>query len=83
MHSDRSNREGRKESVAPISERKASFRDEGHGFVRPESRLSFFAVADAFLAKHLGGRYQPVGTDFAGSTVNIETGRELVPDLPT
>lgn len=51
--------------------------------MRPESRLSFFAVADAFLAKHLGGRYQPVGTDFAGSTVNIETGRELVPDLPT
>ena len=51
--------------------------------MRPENRPSFFAVADAFLAKHLGGRYQPVGTDFAGSTVNIETGRELVPDLPT
>jgi dipeptidyl aminopeptidase/acylaminoacyl peptidase len=60
-----------------------SFRDEGHGFVRPENRLAFFAVADAFLAKHLGGRYQPVGTDFAGSTINIETGRELVPGLPT
>jgi dipeptidyl aminopeptidase/acylaminoacyl peptidase len=60
-----------------------SFRDEGHGFVRPENRLAFFAVAEAFLAKHLGGRYQPVGTDFAGSTINIETGRELVPGLPT
>jgi dipeptidyl aminopeptidase/acylaminoacyl peptidase len=59
-----------------------SFRDEGHGFVRPENRLAFFAVAEAFLAKHLGGRYQPVGTDFAGSTINIEAGRELVPGLP-
>ena len=37
--------------------------------MRPENRLAFFAVAEAFLAKHLGGRYQPVGTDFAGSTV--------------
>jgi dipeptidyl aminopeptidase/acylaminoacyl peptidase len=59
-----------------------SFRDEGHGFVRPENRLAFFAVAEAFLANHLGGRYQPVGSDFAGSTINIETGRELVPGLP-
>ena len=84
MHSDRSNREGRKESVALVSERNASFRDERHGFVRPENRLAFFAVAEAFLAaEHLRGRYQPVATDFAGSTIDIGTGRELVPDLPT
>lgn len=35
--------------------------DEGHGFVRPENRLHFFAVAEQFLAKHLGGRAEPVG----------------------
>ena len=58
-----------------------SFRDEGHGFVRPENRLAFFAVAEAFLAKHLGGRYQPVGTDFSGSTIKIEDRAELVPGL--
>jgi dipeptidyl aminopeptidase/acylaminoacyl peptidase len=31
------------------------FKDEGHGFARPENRLKFHAVAEAFLARHLGG----------------------------
>ena len=35
------------------------FKDEGHGFARPENRMKFFAAAEAFLAKHLGGRAQP------------------------
>ncbi len=38
-------------------------------------------VAEAFLAKHLGGRYQPIGNDFTGSTLKVETGGELVPGL--
>jgi dipeptidyl aminopeptidase/acylaminoacyl peptidase len=59
-----------------------TFRDEGHGFVRPANRLAFCAVAEAFLAKHLGGRYQPVGDDFSGSSIKIETGGDLVPGLP-
>jgi dipeptidyl aminopeptidase/acylaminoacyl peptidase len=58
-----------------------TFRDEGHGFVRPANRLAFYAVAEAFLAKHLGGRSQPVGGDFAGSTIKVETGGELIPGL--
>ncbi len=29
------------------------FADEGHGFVKPENRLAFYAAAEAFLAKHL------------------------------
>jgi dipeptidyl aminopeptidase/acylaminoacyl peptidase len=60
-----------------------TFADEGHGFVRPENRLAFYAVAEAFLAKHLGGRAQPVGDDFTGSSIQIPTGRDLVPGLPT
>jgi dipeptidyl aminopeptidase/acylaminoacyl peptidase len=32
------------------------FQDEGHGFVKPENRLKFYAAAEKFLAKHLGGR---------------------------
>jgi len=32
------------------------FPDEGHGFARPENRLKFYAAAERFLAKHLGGR---------------------------
>jgi dipeptidyl aminopeptidase/acylaminoacyl peptidase len=59
-----------------------TFPDEGHGFVRPENRLAFNAVAEAFLAKHLGGQFQPIGNDFAGSSIKIETGADLVPGLP-
>jgi dipeptidyl aminopeptidase/acylaminoacyl peptidase len=58
-----------------------TFSDEGHGFARPENRLAFYGVAEAFLAKHLGGRCQPVGNDFTGSTLKVETGGELVPGL--
>jgi dipeptidyl aminopeptidase/acylaminoacyl peptidase len=59
-----------------------TFADEGHGFVRPENRMAFSAVTEAFLAKHLGGRYQPIENDFAGSTLKVETGGDLVPGLP-
>jgi dipeptidyl aminopeptidase/acylaminoacyl peptidase len=34
------------------------FEDEGHGFAKPENRLKFYAAAEKFLAKHLGGRYE-------------------------
>jgi dipeptidyl aminopeptidase/acylaminoacyl peptidase len=37
------------------------YQDEGHGFARPENRLHFYAMAEAFLGKHLGGRVEPVG----------------------
>ncbi len=55
--------------------------DEGHGFARPENSLSFFAVAEAFLAENLGGRFEPVGDDFAGSSITIPVGAEDVPGL--
>ena len=35
------------------------YTDEGHGFARPENSLHFYAVAEEFLAKHLGGRFEP------------------------
>lgn len=35
--------------------------DEGHGLVRPENRLHFYAKAEEFLAEHLGGRFEPAG----------------------
>lgn len=37
------------------------YTDEGHGFARPENRLHFYAVAEEFLAKYLGGRCEPIG----------------------
>ena len=35
------------------------FADEGHGFARPENQLKYATAAEAFLAKHLGGRFEP------------------------
>jgi dipeptidyl aminopeptidase/acylaminoacyl peptidase len=32
------------------------FPDEGHGFAKPENRMKFYASAEKFLAKYLGGR---------------------------
>ena len=55
--------------------------DEGHGFARPENNLSFMAVAEAFLARCLGGRYEPIGDDFEGSSVRVLAGKEEVPGL--
>ncbi|MBY0307559.1 MAG: S9 family peptidase [Phycisphaerales bacterium] len=55
--------------------------DEGHGFQRPQNRLSFYAVAEAFLAKHLGGRAEPIGDDFKGSSIKVPTGAEGVPGV--
>jgi len=34
------------------------FPDEGHGFAKPENRMRFYAAAERFLAKHLGGRVE-------------------------
>ena len=48
--------------------------DEGHGFARPNNRLSFFAISEIFLAQCLGGSYQPIGDDFKGSSVTVPEG---------
>jgi dipeptidyl aminopeptidase/acylaminoacyl peptidase len=55
--------------------------DEGHGFARPENRLSFYAVAEAFLASHLGGKAEPIGDDFVGANITVPIGAEEIPGL--
>ncbi len=45
-----------------IPHRYLVFEDEGHGFAKPENRLRFYQAAEEFLAQHLGGRAEPVGT---------------------
>ena len=58
------------------------FPDEGHGFRRPENNTAFNAVTEDFLAnKCLGGRFQPIGSDFAGSTILVPAGADLIPGL--
>lgn len=55
--------------------------DEGHGFARPENRLSFNAVVEAFLAEHLGGAVEPIGDDFEGSSIEVPAGKDQVKGL--
>lgn len=57
------------------------FPDEGHGFQRPANRMSFFAVSEAFLAEHLGGKYEPINDDMKGSTMAVPEGAQFVPGL--
>jgi len=57
------------------------YSDEGHGFARPENSVSFFAVAEGFLAEHMGGRFEPIGDDFAGASIEVPAGSDGVPGL--
>ncbi len=59
----------------------ALYPDEGHGFVRPENKLSFYAVTEALLSMHLGGRYEPIGSAFNGSNITIPVEADEVPGL--
>jgi dipeptidyl aminopeptidase/acylaminoacyl peptidase len=57
------------------------YADEGHGFARPQNRLSFNAITEAFLARCLGGKAEPMGDDFEGSSVSVPAGKEYIPGL--
>ena len=51
--------------------------DEGHGFARPQNNIAFYAIAEAFLARHLGGRFEPMrAEELAASSVKILEGAE-------
>jgi dipeptidyl aminopeptidase/acylaminoacyl peptidase len=50
------------------------YADEGHGFARPENMLSFYAIAEAFLAEHLGGMFEPIGQDLIGANLTVPAG---------
>ncbi len=58
------------------------FPDEGHGFARPQNRIAFYAVSEGFLAKCVGGRYERIGEDLAGSSLKVLEGAEFIPSLP-
>jgi dipeptidyl aminopeptidase/acylaminoacyl peptidase len=46
------------------------YKDEGHGFARPQNRLDFYGRAEQFLARHLGGRAEPFAP-VEGSTAEV------------
>ena len=60
----------------------ALYADEGHGFARPENRLSFTALSEVFLAQCLGGPYQPFGSDLKGSSLTVPVGADHIWGLP-
>jgi dipeptidyl aminopeptidase/acylaminoacyl peptidase len=55
--------------------------DEGHGFSGEPNRMSFNAVTEAFLAKYLGGRAEPIGDDFQESSLHVPAGADALPGL--
>jgi dipeptidyl aminopeptidase/acylaminoacyl peptidase len=57
------------------------FPDEGHGFARPENRMAFYSVTEAFLAQHLGGRYEPMTDEIGRSSAKVPAGAGLLPGL--
>jgi dipeptidyl aminopeptidase/acylaminoacyl peptidase len=59
----------------------AHFGDEARIEMRSENRLIEYAVVEAFLSRCLGGRYESIGNDFRGSSIEIEAGADHVPGL--
>jgi dipeptidyl aminopeptidase/acylaminoacyl peptidase len=57
------------------------FPDEGHGFARPQNNLAFFAITEAFLAQHLGGRHEPIASEVRSSSADVQAGADLIPGL--
>jgi dipeptidyl aminopeptidase/acylaminoacyl peptidase len=57
------------------------YADEGHGFRRPENRMSFYAISESFLTACLGGRAEPFGNAFEGASFTVPRGAEHVPGL--
>lgn len=55
------------------------FHDEGHGFARPENRFAYYAAAEQFLAKILGGRAEPIGKSFNGANFSVPSGKDGIP----
>ncbi len=72
--------------VAAMNARKipvtyAIYADEGHGFARPENRISFYAIAENFLSTCLAGRAEPIGDDAKGAALAVPDGAGNVPGL--
>ena len=68
-----------KEKGLPVTY--VNYPDEGHGFVRPENRMSFYAITEGFLTNCLGGRMEEIGSDFENSSLQVLEGAEHVTGL--
>ena len=56
--------------------------DEPHDYRKKENWISFWAVAEQFLATHLGGQAEPFGADVPGaSSMEVTIGAGCIPGL--
>ena len=46
------------------------FPDEGHGLANPRNALAMYALVEAFLSEHVGGRAEPFGTTLKQSSMD-------------
>ena len=58
-----------------------SMATRGTGLRDPRTGYPSTAIAEAFLAAHLGGSFQPIGKDFAGANLTVPAGAGEVPGL--
>jgi dipeptidyl aminopeptidase/acylaminoacyl peptidase len=71
--------EALQQSGAPVTY--VLFPDEGHGVVRPDNARLFYALVENFFGQCLGGRFEPITADLAGSSAVVPVGAELLPGL--
>lgn len=57
------------------------FSNEGHELMRQENRLAYFAAAESFLGRCLGGRVERFGPIARGARVRVPIGVAVVPGL--
>lgn len=50
-------------------------------FLRPTNKLATYAIEEAFLAQHLGGRFEPIQNDFKDSSLQIKEGKQFISTL--
>jgi len=54
------------------------YNDEGHMIARTPNLLSMRAITEQFLAKHLGGHFEPIGDDFESTNFSILAGSQHI-----
>lgn len=67
----------RKKSIPVIY---SLYHEEGHGFAKPENRLSFYSIAESFLSNVLGGKKEDIGDDLKGANFDLNGKKVLSPN---
>jgi hypothetical protein len=53
--------------------------NEGHGFAKPENRISFFAITESFLSAVFKNQsYEAISDDFKGAEFEIKAGHKFI-----